>query len=101
MYVYGGWPSNRTPNAFGIYGDNDYISSHSSFDVSSPELNNYHTRDLLTITIHSEVTGGSQREEGYLLRNRGVFCTNDVTETYPYIDSGSPHITSEAISSLF
>lgn len=27
------------PHALGIYGDNDYISSHFSFDVSSPELN--------------------------------------------------------------
>ena len=101
MYVYGGWPSNRTPNAFGIYGDNDYISSHFSFDVSSPALNNYHTRDLVTVTTHSEVTGGSQKGERSPSRNRGVFCTNDVTETHPYFDTGSPHMASEAISSIF
>ena len=101
MYVYGGWPSKQMSNGIGMYGDNDYISSRSSFDVSSHALNNYHTRDLLTVTTLSEVTGGAQYEEGSLSRRGGVFRTNDVTETFPYNNAGSPHMTSGAISSIF
>ena len=101
MCVYGGWPSKQMSNEFGMYGDNDYISSRASFDVSSPALNNYHTRDLLNVIIHSEVTGGAQYEEGSLSLRGGVFRTNDVTETSPYSNAGSPHMTSEAISSIF
>lgn len=101
MYVYGGWPSKQMSDGLGMYGDDDYISSRSSFDVSSPALNNYHTRDLLNVTIHSEVTGGAQYEEESLSRTGGAFRTNDVKEISPYYYTGSSHLTSEAISSIF
>ena len=67
----------------------------------SPALNNYHTRDLLNVTTHSEVIGGAQYEEGYLSRRVGAFGTNDVNETSPYYNAGSPHMTYDTISSIF